>query len=142
MRCVLTNVEYDRHQMFRVSFLRRAAAYGIDSAVVLSAWFVALVLVIIVERAVGARQEDDDAGPVLTAVFLVLLPLFWFVFQGACNALGISPGKRVMKLSIVRVPNAALVPFVVRPGIRVGLLRTFGQALGAIAFGLGFWWAL
>jgi hypothetical protein len=133
-------VAHDRDQNYRVSFFRRAAACAIDFVVVWGTWFAGLVLLIGIEHAVGYKEANGDSTAA-EAIFFLSIPAFWLIYQWFCNARGVSMGKRVLSLVIVRVESLDSLP-AVRPGIRTGFLRTLGQVLGAVPLGLGFWWAL
>jgi predicted Zn-dependent protease/uncharacterized RDD family membrane protein YckC len=114
-------------------FLRRAAAYLIDSLVVTLLWGLAFVILCIIAAVFDPQGEDSDT---YGAILLVAAPVLWFLYQWACNSIGASIGKKRMSLAVRRMPEDT------RPGVGRGLVRTVGQVLGALPLGLGFWWAL
>jgi len=127
------------------SFLRRTVAYIVDSVCLSVISFVALVIAVAVEDALGYEDVDGEAGAIFTIVFIAV-PAYWFIYHWVCNALGVSPGKRLMSLRIVGPavawPRSDGLPPHSRPGAVRGLLRSIGHALGIVPLGVGFWWAL
>lgn len=111
-------------------FLRRAAAYLIDSL------FIGLLWVLSNATTAVVLGPDSEASEAVSTVLLFCVPAAWFFYQWASNSTGASIGKKIMSLSIRSSSGRAT------PGIRRGLVRTLGQALGAAPLGLGFWWAL
>jgi uncharacterized RDD family membrane protein YckC len=123
----------------RASFLQRAAAYLIDSAVLLGAWFVAFMCA----GAALTGMEDESSESDLVALFIIVFgPATWFLYQWACNAHGTSIGKKVMRLAILPLPAPGRLQQRRQLGTGNGFKRTIGQALGVLALGLGFWSAL
>jgi|GEM_PF-586550 len=113
-------------------FLRRAAAYLIDSAVVALDWF----LVFCGGAAVAADPDGEDTNEAVAVAAFLSGPGIWFLYQWACNSMGASIGKKRLSLAVKRWRDG------IRPGVRRGLLRTIAQTLGALPLGMGFWWAL
>lgn len=116
------------------TFIRRAAAYFIDCLVIGFLWLIAVSIATAVALTVDRDSEASDIA--IGMVVLLAGPPIWFFYQWASNSRGASVGKRKMSLSI-RSSSARATP-----GIGTGLVRTLGQALGAVPLGLGFWWAL
>jgi len=123
----------------QATFLQRAGAYSIDSGILLGLWFVAFL------AAGGALTavEDESTESDLIAIFIIFFgPVSWFMYQWACNSVGVSPGKKVLRLAVEPTTNAGRLPPRARPRPGTGLMRTIGQVIGAVPLGLGFWWAL
>lgn len=110
------------------TFIRRAAAYFIDCLVIGFLWLIAVSIATAVALTVDRDSEASDIA--IGMVVLLAGPPIWFFYQWASNSRGVSVGKRKMSLSI-RSSSARATP-----GIGTGLVRTLGQALGAVPLGL------
>ena len=118
---------------------RRVAAYLIDSGIVFVTWFMALLIPVIPYAAFPSLR---DVSVTIGSIIALLLPVYWFVYHWRFNAKGKSPGKRVMSLAIEKDSGVYLIPQLGPPGPAAGFVRTAGQVIGLIPFGLGYWWAL
>ena len=124
----------------------RAAAFGLDWLFAGAAALLLCVLLLVPGALTGASSEDEwrltDAFPLL-ALFLTPMCYLWI-----SNSLGRSPGKRLLRLAVVKnLPreNRALSAKEVkamRPGWRQGFLRTVVSLVGLSLLGLGYLWAL
>jgi len=129
------------------TFLRRIAAFTIDSVCMSLIWGASLILAVIPDS-IAHPDNEDVAEPwsTIAATVVLCFPVFWFVYQWVCNALGVSPGKRLMSLRIVAPavawPHSDGLLARSRPRVVRGLLRTTGQALGSLPLWAGFLWAL
>jgi uncharacterized RDD family membrane protein YckC len=124
----------------------RAAAFGLDWLFAGAAALLLCVLLLLPGTLTGASSENGwqvtDAPPLL-ALFLTPICYLWI-----SNSLGRSPGKRLLRLAVVRnLPreNRALSSQeakAMRPGWRRGFLRTVVSLVGLFLLGLGYWWTL
>ncbi len=114
----------------------RALGYAIDFVILL---LVGLVLAAII-AAVGIDPEATDAErqrelEELWPLVYLVVAAFQFVYNLVSNTIGWSPGKRMVRLRIVREDGRA-------PGLRLGLLRTLGAMVSNLPLGLGYAWAI
>jgi len=114
----------------------RVLGYAIDFSILLA---VGLVLVAII-AAVAIEPEATDAEreqrlEELWPVVYLVVGALQFVYNFVSNAIGWSPGKRMVRLRIVREDGQA-------PGLRLGLLRTLGAMISNLPLGLGYAWAI
>jgi uncharacterized RDD family membrane protein YckC len=124
----------------------RAAAFGLDWLFAGAAALLLCVLLLLPGALTGASSENEwrltDAPPLL-ALFLTPLSYLW-----VSNSLGRSPGKRFLRLAVVRnLPSekralSAEEAKAMRPGWRRGFLRTVVSLVGLSLLGLGYLWAL
>lgn len=101
----------------------RAGAFAIDRFTI--GMLVALVAVVTSRRPVIGDLTD----PVIQAAFLGEIAYYWI-----WNAVGWSPGKRLLGLRVVTSGGSP-------PGVMRGFARTLGTVLSFSAFGLGHLWA-
>ncbi len=117
------------------AFARRAFAYLIDCAVVGYFWFNAICAVAL--YAVNNNLRDDPKTTFIgETVAVVGLPTIWFLYHWVFNSIGVTGGKKLMGLAVRAHAQGGA------PGIGRGLLRTIGELLSVLPFGMGFWWAL
>jgi uncharacterized RDD family membrane protein YckC len=124
----------------------RAVAFGLDWLFAGAAALLLCVLLLLPGALTGASSENEwrltDAPPLLA---LILTPL---CYLWVSNSLGRSPGKRLLRLAVVRnfpSENRALSAQeakAMRPGWRRGFLRTVVSLAGLFLLGLGYLWAL
>src|SRR5437867_6257807 len=134
----MENYKFGDEETRSASLGARAIAYLVDSALVVAIWFLTFLFAA-VAAAIWPGAYDFFLN--VAAVIFVCLPLFWFAYQWLFNSLGWSPGKRFRSLAIERDTGAYLMPRPGPPRGGTGLVRTLGQAIGVIPFGLGYWWA-
>ena len=67
----------------------------------------------------------------------VLLPVVYFVWFLTLLRRGLTPGKKLLGLQVLRAQTGAI------PGFGMMFVReTFGRFLSGLAFGLGYFWAI
>ena len=108
------------------TFNRRWLGFVLDEAVV-------LLLLAAVMALLGAFVSTDRV--VLGAQMTVALPLLRTGYTLIFDPRGWSPGKRWLRLRIVRPDGSP-------PGIRYGVVRSAGAVLGRSLFYAGYLWAL
>jgi uncharacterized RDD family membrane protein YckC len=106
------------------TFNRRWVGYVIDRVIIIALVFLITVIV--------GPPESADAGG--TAQELMILSLVELGFGLIFNPRGWSPGKQVMGLRIVNYDGDP-------PGLRWGIMRTFGAVLSGAFFNIGYFWA-
>src|SRR6266542_1549916 len=132
----------------RASVRRRTGAYALDTATIGSIWIVGSVVILLLAR--GDKSGDEGlAEPWATifGVFVLSLPVCWFIYQWISNAIGVTIGKRILSLRIRSTvarpgPAFSLTTDPRRPGVGDGLVRTIGQTIGVLPLGIGYLWAL
>ena len=120
----------------RPGFWRRAAAYLIDSALIVVAWIAVSFAIGMLAAALVEDTPVYDATILSLGLWVLFGPFAtWFVYEWLFNARGSSPAKSRLDITVT---NASGLP----PGARAGFLRTIGMIVGVIPFGLGYWWAI
>lgn len=113
------------------SFGRRAAGYLVDVALL-------VVVMTLVTAAAGVDFEAAGDGDVTAQgdaerLYLVILAVR-VAYYWTWNALGWSPGKRLLGLRLVREDGAP-------PGVGPGFARTVISLVSDLALGIGYLWA-
>ena len=116
------------------SFLRRAAAFLIDVAIVAAIWFATVVAAVIPDN--SGEEDLSEPWATIVVVLVLAIPLFWFVYQWISNSIGASIGKKMLSLSVEPADP------VLRSAVVRGLVRAIGQVISAIPLGLGYWAAV
>jgi uncharacterized RDD family membrane protein YckC len=101
--------------------------------------FMALVIdpLVAVVLYVGAIALFGSMSADLGALVAVLLPLVYFVWFLMLLRRGLTPGKKLLGLQVVRAQTGAI------PGFGTMFVReTFGRFLSGLIFGLGYFWAI
>lgn len=114
----------------------RAFGYAIDFAILVVIGLVIATVIAAIgidPEVTGAERERQIEE--LWPVVYVAVAAFQFVYNLVSNTIGWSPGKRMVRLRIVREDGRA-------PGFRIGLLRTLGSMISNLPLGLGYAWAL
>lgn len=109
----------------------RTGAFAID---LLTIW---VVLVVLSVAFIGDALVGDPEDPAVQETLGEFVVVSWAVqalFYWVCNAIGWSPGKRVLGLRIVTSEGRP-------PGVMRGFARTVGMLLSFLALGLGHLWA-
>lgn len=113
-------------------FMRRLIAFVVDFVILVVAFTILLLVAGVDLEAVDAG--DPEAIETIDRVYLVAT-LLQIVYRWVWNALGWSPGKRMLGLRIVTESGQA-------PGIWRGFARTVGMMVGALPLLLGYLWML
>src|SRR5207247_10821310 len=78
------------------SFIRRAAAFLIDVAIVAAIWFATVMAAVIPDN--YGEEDLSEPGATIVVVLVLAIPLFWFVYEWISNSLGASIGKKILSL--------------------------------------------
>jgi len=114
-----------QHVGNKAGVFRRFVALALDPVIALVLYFLGLGLV------------GGLLGPDLGAAAAVLLPIAYLVWYLSLMRKGLSPGKQLLGLQVVRQQTGAI------PGFGTMFVREIvGRFLSGLVFGLGYLWAL
>lgn len=114
----------------------RALGYAIDSVILLVLGMaVAVVVAALATDSTATQEEVQREFEELMPLMYAIIGVIQFGYNFVSNTIGWSPGKRMVRLRIVREDGQA-------PGRRVGFLRTVGAVLSNLPLGLGYAWAI
>src|SRR5207244_10815334 len=80
------------------SFLRRAAAFRIDVAIVAAIWFATVVAAVIPEN--SGEEDVSEPWAAVVVVLVLAMPLFWFIYEWIVNSIAASIETQRLSLSV------------------------------------------